>query len=499
MQNATSCPACRNYNRADLSIVVLFVSTVTETWLQNYEDIILRLKSCGHKVEAVDLTDFSYPPQVIDLREGFARLDLSVDIKSPKGVKVDKSDYMMDIEEKHDAISSELLTKYRGPLGLVWQPLIYLEKFLLSSTASTLFKSLHKFAYPKSLWIVPNGRLAHQRAVASFALQNEIPLLYLEESLVSQGSYLLRPYGVHDRISFQKDALSMKRWHSSEHLAFARDWYLDRESNTSISNPFSSNFIVSEAKERPLSDTSKQCVIFTSSDDEFRTMGSSWSRLGWTDQYESFGHVSQTLTGLGYRVTLRVHPNLSTKSTRTIKSEYKSLLTLLKYGVSEVLGPQSPTNSYRLMKDADVVVVSVSTTGLEAIYRRRKVIATANNHFDLLGECLVYSASSDSSEISSYLDADELNGESALHWVANQRLQDYMPLRPRQKLPPNHLFQKLKFVSRPSVQLYFLSLWLVNLMGLFPRKYYLWRIANLSKRSSSRTRSPIALLQAGER
>jgi hypothetical protein len=137
-----------------------------------------------------------------------------------------------------------------------------------------------------------------------------------------------------------------------------------------------------------------------------------------------------------------------------------------------------------LIRDADVVVVSVSTTGLEAIYRRKKVIATANNHFDLLGECLVYSASSAQSEICSYLDADESNGESAMHWVANQRLQDYIPARSRQKLHPNRLFQKLKFILRPSVQLYFLSLWLVNLMGLIPRKVYLWRIANLSRRSS---------------
>lgn len=475
----STCPACRNFGGAKVEKVQLFLSTVTDKWLQNYEDIILRVQACGHQVEVIDLSRLSYPPQVIDLQKGFFKLNLFPVIRRTWDYKENKSNGNMDPSEELAAISSELLTKYGGELGPAWKLLIALEKRVLSRSVSSLFKTLDNFAGPKSLWIVPNGRLAHQRAVTSFAQKREIPTLLLEESFVSRERYMLRRYGAHDRLSIQEDVLRMRSRHLREHLVFAKDWYLDREKANSTSNLFSANFLPSTSANEFLTVDAKQAVIFTSSDDEFRSMGSKWSRLGWADQYESFAKVSQHLNEMGYRVIVRVHPNLISKSSWAVKLEYKGLL-LLKVGRPKVLGPRSHINSYDLMKSSHLVVVSVSTAGLEAVFRGKKVISTANNYFDMLGDSLSFSAESKAHDITRFLKESAPNGDSAKHWVANQLLQDYELIGPRRILSPNSLFSRIRFIFRPTAQLYFVSLWAVSLTGFLTKKFYLWRIHNLT-------------------
>jgi hypothetical protein len=132
------------------------------------------------------------------------------------------------------------------------------------------------------------------------------------------------------------------------------------------------------------------------------------------------------------------------------------------------------------MKSSHLVVVSVSTAGLEAVFRGKKVISTANNYFDMLGDSLSFSAESKAHDITRFLKESAPNGDSAKHWVANQLLQDYELIGPRRILSPNSLFSRIRFIFRPTAQLYFVSLWAVSLTGFLTKKFYLWRIHNLT-------------------
>ena len=498
MKENSNCPACINFKSTEISRVFIFIATITDKWLQNYEDLVGRLEDCDHEVELVDLTKFCYPPQVIDSATGLAKIEIQRRTVTPSRSKntrlsgfvrqsPEELEYLSN--EIRDAVGSEILTKYRGSLGIFWRPLLLLEKKLLMLKATFLFSTLQSFAHPKSVWIIPNGRLSHERAVSSFAELHSIRSLFLEESMVSRERYFLRTYRVHNRLALQEDVNRMKAAIPEMDLMYADAWYSDRTKNNSQSNPFSANFSEAESKGETQATRPIMAAMFTSSDDEIRSNGSTRSTLGWEDQYEAFEKLGYILANLGYQLTLRVHPNLKTKSAFAVKSEFKRLRWLQKRVPLRIVGPDSSISSYDLIQESSLVIVSVSTLGMEAISRKKKVIATANNQFDILGDSLEYSASENPRAVYNFLGMSSPSGESARHWVANQIFQDYIPSKERRSLPPNPLSSKLKYILRPTAQLYFLSLWAVNVSGHFSKRYYLWKLGRLQHAPELQTKS----------
>lgn len=127
--------------------------------------------------------------------------------------------------------------------------------------------------------------------------------------------------------------------------------------------------------------TKKTFVLFTSSDDEFAAVGKDFVNPYFKDQNEGIAYVARLFSTKfpDWNLLIRMHPNL-----KGIEYDYASELRAMdKIGPNiTVITPESPVDSYALLKVAEKVIVFGSTIGLEANYWGKTVL--------LLGKCFWY-------------------------------------------------------------------------------------------------------------
>ncbi len=133
----------------------------------------------------------------------------------------------------------------------------------------------------------------------------------------------------------------------------------------------------------------RNVAIFTSSEDEFVSIGQSWQNPLYADQVDAMRRIIAELDSLDNRIHLyvRVHPNL-----RKVKNEYLRGMLALSGPRVTVIPPGDPIDSYALLHKSEKVVTFGSSIGIEAVYWDRPSI--------LLGPCFyrgfpgVYSSAS---------------------------------------------------------------------------------------------------------
>lgn len=124
----------------------------------------------------------------------------------------------------------------------------------------------------------------------------------------------------------------------------------------------------------------KNYVIFNSSEDEFTAIGGEYDEKKVFDsQYEGVMHIANLFKDRkDVNVYLRIHPNLTNIS-------YKYHTDLLSIGTNFnnlfVISGDSSVSSYALMREAYRVITFGSTTGIEATYMGKAVIALCPNWF----------------------------------------------------------------------------------------------------------------------
>jgi hypothetical protein len=200
----------------------------------------------------------------------------------------------------------------------------------------------------------------------------------------------------------------------------SRKWFYERVVDSSV-NPFNRNF----AERFPLLEGEKLAVFFTSSADEFESFWNEWTTLGWSDQYESFYAIAAHLKSRGYRLVLRLHPHLSSKSTPSVLEDFRQALRLgTDHGV-ELVAPGSKVSTYDLVSKADVVIVSQSTVGLEALHLGKKVIATANCFYDICEDVLLFKKISSFNEIEAHLVVQNRDPNFSVEYVTFEISKDF--------------------------------------------------------------------------
>lgn len=116
--------------------------------------------------------------------------------------------------------------------------------------------------------------------------------------------------------------------------------------------------------------------IFTSSEDEFVSIGESWRNPLYENQVEALRQIIADLASLANppHLYVRIHPNL-----RTVNNDYSRQLLDLKAPFATVIPPNDPTDSYELLKQSDQIVTFGSSIGIEAVFWDKPSI--------LLGPC----------------------------------------------------------------------------------------------------------------
>ena len=109
----------------------------------------------------------------------------------------------------------------------------------------------------------------------------------------------------------------------------------------------------------------KNIAIFTSSDDEFESIGDQWSNSLYDSQLHGIESVVKSLQiqAPSIQIYLRVHPNLG----NTDNDRKRRTLALRSPNLT-VIGPDEPLDSYALLKAVDQVVTFGSSMGIEAAY-----------------------------------------------------------------------------------------------------------------------------------
>lgn len=210
-----------------------------------------------------------------------------------------------------------------------------------------------------------NGRFANSRAVIDAAEASGVPYLVHERG-ANMFRYVARQYTPHN---FEKIKDEIKlAWETSqetESTRIAKVFFEDRRRGIEQAwKSFTSGQTVSFSR-REVANYRKVLVYFSSSDDEYASVGDlvKWDR--WPNQATAVEDLIRVVEKKeDVLLILRLHPNMKNKAAADLKY-WESLK--LPPNVRLVL-PTSEINSYSLMDAADVVLTCGSTVGIEAVY-----------------------------------------------------------------------------------------------------------------------------------
>lgn len=216
--------------------------------------------------------------------------------------------------------------------------------------------------------VIPNGRLPKDRMAALAAQQASVPTVFYEKG-EGENRAFIQPYSIQARVASQQSASEILTELSSDAVSeIAHKWLNSRRPSINSQNEFSAGWnsslppaLLSKLRNRP------NVGFFTSSQDEFQSLGPEWKLHEWKDQFEAFEAIVNTFEGQGFNCILRVHPNLAGKSHEYFKREKKRIRQLRRnHPMLHVVWHDERVNTYELLRYLDAVVVWDSTVGLEA-------------------------------------------------------------------------------------------------------------------------------------
>ena len=241
---------------------------------------------------------------------------------------------------------------------------------------------------------VVNGRFPYQRAVLEAAAYKSVRSKSFERGSYELGlprglstldrysrssNYWHEEFPANYRALRQQEVLKrLQNGDSSSRNQIAQLW-LDERRKPGGSNQFNQNWKVEPNAKEPY------VAIFSSSLDEFAELGPQWKEGEWESQWNAFAEVIPLFKNIGYKVILRIHPNLRNKH----KSERDSVNAVLKnfrleFPYLEILNAASKIDSYRLIENADAVIVWNSTIGLESSLMGVPTACLASCEYDLV-------------------------------------------------------------------------------------------------------------------
>lgn len=239
--------------------------------------------------------------------------------------------------------------------------------------------------------IIPNGRIAIAQVAAGVVRSEGLESWFIETNLagfanpVIPASFYLKKFPIHQRELLQAEIL-LEQPHQEDSEIFHR-WLSERATPESTVNSFSKTWSSNGiAKERlaGLGPGRMLNVFFTSSTDEFTSLGQEWNAVSWANQYEAFACAINELAKNGNdSFVVRVHPNLQNKDLVTVWRELVQITRLLvECPQVELVLPDSKYSSYQLIDISDRVFVSVSSIGLEASGLGKPVWSFYPNYYD---------------------------------------------------------------------------------------------------------------------
>lgn len=231
------------------------------------------------------------------------------------------------------------------------------------------------------LVLVANGRYPHQKALEIAASDAGRAVRFYERGFTSRGVFF-QNFPIHDRFSLQSAASKRGHGLSSQVLNETKeDWLRLRRTDR---NPFYKN---GKELEKFSGGDGLSVAIFPSSSDEYAVLPG-WSRHAFPNQFEGFRSWLVAHAEEVKRVSIRIHPNSLGKPISYVLRELAECRKTQKWCQSvgiktEIFSAIVPVDSYEVVREADHILVSNSTIGLEALLMDRPVTTLWDTSYDL--------------------------------------------------------------------------------------------------------------------
>ncbi|MSW44181.1 MAG: hypothetical protein F2836_05325, partial [Actinobacteria bacterium] len=212
--------------------------------------------------------------------------------------------------------------------------------------------------------VVYNGRFTHDRAVAAAAERAGIRVLYYDTG--GYGTHFdLTEATTHDWAHLQGRMHTMYgQWDPSDRDVIGASWFTNRQTHADEGlRVFVASQTLGHVVDLPEADT--LVVFFSSSGDEIAELELDWS------QYQ--GSQEQALKALadacrakpGCALVVRTHPHMRLKP----PADLEDWNTAVAAAAPDLhIDPNSPADSYELMRRADIVFTYGSTSGVESAF-----------------------------------------------------------------------------------------------------------------------------------
>jgi hypothetical protein len=360
-------------------VVVLDISGLLATPVDSYHRGVLR--ALGLHYPGHDL-----PERMIDLGAEYLRAqDL------PGAHDVSSLEQRLE-EPLAVAVGSALTTYYRTDRPPLHRRAVRRVADGLAGEGRAVYRVVRRLLAERpriGVAFVPNGRFPHQKLATIACDDAGIPTRHVEKGVAPNRAYV-QDYAPQERLRSQSSVAQVLDGVPDERLeALADAWLELRAPAPDSRNEFSALWgdeipaSIAEAQDAGR----KVLGIFTSSMDEFHSLGEEWHTHSWTDQLEAFDAILTRFEQQGYSAYLRVHPNLATKAQDYFVREREGVRALARrHPELTVIWHDAPANTYALMDASDAIVVWLSTVGLEASARRLPVWTSATTRYGLVAD-----------------------------------------------------------------------------------------------------------------
>ena len=293
-------------------------------------------------------------------------------------------DYRIDNFDIGFAALSSLVSFCRDPEPDLIAHRVRLNQFLTSALQTFRHAQTYMIANRPDRVYVFNGRFAAMRAVFRACQDVGIDCYLHERGCDGEHYVVLKNHFLHDIPAM--DRVIQQTWCDaelrSERLAVAAQWYQNRVDR--IEREWFS-FVKQQQRGMlpPEWDSSKHNVtIFCSSDDEFVAIGDCWKNELYSNQVVAIQKLATDLQTFAPHVhlTLRVHPNLA-----SVDNPRKRDMLALEFPNLSIIPPESPIDSYELLRASDCVATFGSTVGIEAVYWDRPSVLLGPSMYQNLG------------------------------------------------------------------------------------------------------------------
>lgn len=294
--------------------------------------------------------------------------------------------------ELETAIRSALITFYRTEAPNEGKRSVARTRKLLSIEGRSAYRAITYLLkqYGDVVEVdVPNGRFPNQKMSTLAAHDRSIATMHFEKGETPNGAYL-QGYSPQSRLASQANVEPVLEGLTETQIdVIADEWLSHRAPSKGSRNEFSALWVDGLPNAFTANSASGAGVagFFTSSQDEYHSLGPEWQLHSWTSQFEAFNAALTVLEEAGYRSYIRVHPNLATKAHDSFKRERDGIRQLQALHPSLlVIWHDDFANTYALLDQTDVVVAWDSTIGLEANARGIPVWTMATSRYGLTAD-----------------------------------------------------------------------------------------------------------------